>query len=300
MKSPSLKLLWRLGLAALVLSTLLSGGCALLNKAPVIISLEAEEDNLCTAQSCPLRVIVYDPDGDDLNYQWSVTDGDISGNGQTAVWTTPRAPGTYQVSVTVSDDGGGQAETQLSLEVAPNAIPFIDSLSAKRPRANRGEFVVIECLALDGDGDDLAYSWSATEGTLYGAGPVVTWEAPLELGAYTITVVVSDGKGAQASGRLTLEVAANHSPVIESLTASVAVVTFGQSTDITCTASDPDGDAINYFWSATDGEISGEGPAIIWSAPDACGESVTVTVSVVDSRGGETSEEITVWTRKPG
>ena len=159
MKSPSLKLLRRLGLAALALFMLLGGGCALSNKAPVIISLEAGKDNLCAAESCPLRVIAYDPDGDDLSYQWSVAAGDISGDGQTAVWTAPHTQGTYQVSVKVADGGGGEAEMQLSLEVAPNTPPVIDSLSAKRPRANRGEFVVIECLALDADEDDLTYSW---------------------------------------------------------------------------------------------------------------------------------------------
>lgn len=300
MKSPSLKLLRRLGLAALALFMLLGGGCALSNKAPVIISLEAGKDNLCAAESCPLRVIAYDPDGDDLSYQWSVAAGDISGDGQTAVWTAPHTQGTYQVSVKVADGGGGEAEMQLSLEVTTNTPPVIDSLSAKRPRANRGEFVVIECLALDADEDDLTYSWSATGGTFYGTGPVTTWEAPLTLGTYTITVAVSDGRGAEASGRLTLEVAVNHSPVIDSLTTDETVVIFGRSANINCSASDPDGDVISYFWSATDGEISGEGPAIIWSAPDTCGEYVTVTVSVVDTRGGETSGELAIRTRKPG
>ena len=98
MKSPSLKLLRRLGLVALALFMFFSGGCALSNKAPVIISLEVEKDNLCVTESCPLRVIAYDPDEDELSYQWSATEGDISGDGQTAVWTAPHTPGTYQVS----------------------------------------------------------------------------------------------------------------------------------------------------------------------------------------------------------
>jgi len=88
--------------------------------------------------------------------------------------------------------------------------------------------------------------------------------------------------------------------VIDSLTTDETVVIFGRSANINCSASDPDGDVISYFWSATDGEISGEGPAIIWSAPDTCGEYVTVTVSVVDTGGGETSGELAIRTRKPG
>ncbi|MCK4723061.1 MAG: hypothetical protein KAT75_07145, partial [Dehalococcoidia bacterium] len=137
-------------------------------------------------------------------------------------------------------------------------------------------------------------------GTFYGTGPITTWEAPLTLGTYTITVEVTDGRGGEASGRLTLGVAANHSPVIESLAAEHMVVIFGKSTNINCVASDPDGDALTYFWAAADGEISGEGSAVIWTAPDVCDEYITVTVTVVDDRGGETSRELSIRVRKPG
>jgi len=300
-KSSLFKLSWRLGLVGLTLVLLLSGGCALSNKGPVIVSLEVGDDSLYVSQSYSLRAIACDPDGDDLSYVWSATGGDISGDGPEVSWTAPDTPGTCQVGVMVVDNGGAETEMELSLEVVANTPPVIKSLSAKRPRANRGEFVVIECLAVDDDGDDLSYAWSATGGTFYGAGPVVAWEAPLELGTYTIRATVSDGKGAPALGQLTLEVAVNHSPVIESLTATDTVVFLGQSTDISCVASDPDGDVISYFWSATDGEIVGEGPNVIWDTPlDSCGDYVTITVSVVDTRGGETSAEITLRARSPG
>ena len=99
---------------------------------------------------------------------------------------------------------------------------------------------------------------------------------------------------------LTIEVAANQPPVIESLTAEQMVVVFGNSTEITCVASDSDGDEIAYLWEAAEGEISGEGSAVMWTAPDKCGEYVTVTVAVFDDRGGETSGELDIRVRKPG
>ncbi len=300
MKSPLGGLAWRLGLLGLVLGAIFAGGCAPSNKAPVIISLEAEKDCLCAAESCEIRVVAYDPDGDDLSYTWSATGGDISGEGSTATWTAPDSLQSYTITVEVADGRGGEAEMQLSLGVIANAPPVIDSLEAKRARASRGEFVVIECLASDTDEDSLTYIWSATGGTFYGTGPVTTWEAPLTPGTYTITVEVTDGRGGEASGHLTLDVAANHPPVIESLVAEHMVVIFGRSTGIECVASDPDGDVLTYFWDADDGEISGEGPAVIWTAPDACGEYITVTVTVVDGRGGEASREVTIRVRKPG
>jgi len=296
MKLPRYKLAWRFGLVGLVLSVILTSGC-LPNKAPIISSLEAEKPYLYAGEDAGFKVYACDPDGDDLSYEWSATAGNISGEGAAATWTAPQTPQTCTITVKVSDGRGGEAEMTLSREVVANHTPVIDSLAAKRTRANRGEFIVIECLASDDDDDSLTYTCG---GGFYGTGPVITWEAPLELGTHTVTVEVSDGKGAPASGRLTLTVTVNNSPTIESLIAEQMTVIFGKSTAVTCVASDEDGDELAYFWAAEAGEISGEGPDVIWTAPDVCGELVPIAVTVIDDRGGETSQELSIHVRKPG
>jgi hypothetical protein len=300
MKSLAGRLTWRLGLVALMLVAILASSCTLLNKAPVIDSLKAEKDYLVTAESSEIRVVAHDPDGDELSYEWQATGGDILGRGQTAIWTAPDSPGTYTIITRVTDGRGGEAEMQLSLDVLSNNPPVIESLTAERTRANRAESIVIDCLASDIDGDSLAYAWSATGGSFYGTGSVTAWLAPTELGSYTISVTVTDGRGGEASAELTIEVMANHPPVIESLSAAYTVVVFGNSTDITCVASDPDGDKLTYLWTAAEGEISGEDSTVMWTAPDKCGEYVTITVTVIDGRGAETSGELNIQVRKPG
>jgi hypothetical protein len=189
---------------------------------------------------------------------------------------------------------------QLSLDVVSNNPPVIENLTAERTRANRAESIVVDCLASDLDGDSLDYAWSATGGSFYGTGSIMAWLAPAELGSYTILVTVTDGRGGEASAGLDIEVMANHPPVIESLSAAQMVVVFGKSTDITCVASDPDGDEVTYSWTADEGEISGGGSAVMWTAPDKCGEYVPVTVTVIDDRGAETSGVLDIRVRKPG
>jgi hypothetical protein len=294
------RLTWLLGLVFLMLGVIFVSSCTLLNKAPVISSLEAEKSSLGATESCEIRVLACDPDGDELSYEWQASGGDISGQGQVAIWTAPYSPDTYDVTVRVSDGRGGEAEMQLSLDVILNSPPVIEGLTAQRTEANRAEAIVIECLASDAEGDSLTYTWSATGGSFYGAGPVTAWEAPLVLGTYTITARVTDGRGGETSDELTIEVAANHPPVIESLTPAQWVVLVDSSTDITCMASDPDGDTLSYSWSAPQGEISGEGSAVIWTAAGECGEYVTVTVAVFDDRGGETTGTLDIRVRKPG
>ncbi len=300
MKSLPGRLTWLIGLLVLMLGVILFSSCTLLNKTPIISSLEAEKDSLFATESCEIRVFAYDPDGDELSYEWQVSGGEISGQGQVAIWTAPDSLGTYTIAIRVTDRNGGGAEMQLSLDVISNSPPIIESLKAQRARANRGEAVVIECLTSDAEGDNLTYTWSATGGSFYGTGSITAWLAPTELGSYAISVSVNDGRGGEASAELTVDVAANHPPVIERLTAEQAVVVFGNSTDVTCVASDPDGDKITYLWKSAEGEISGGGSSVTWTAPDKCGEYVTVTVAVFDDRGGEANGTLDIRVRKPG
>lgn len=78
----------------------------------------------------------------------------------------------------------------------------------------------------------------------------------------------------------------NHPPVITSLTASLASISTGAVTTITCSASDPDGDALAYAVLAASGTLSGpmENP-VSWTAPES-GGIYTISCSVSDGKGG--------------
>jgi len=76
----------------------------------------------------------------------------------------------------------------------------------------------------------------------------------------------------------------NEAPVITSLTASSASVGPGETSSITCVASDPDDDTLTYSWTATGGTISGVGSTVTWIAPSAEG-TFTISVTVDDGEG---------------
>ena len=81
----------------------------------------------------------------------------------------------------------------------------------------------------------------------------------------------------------------NHSPTITSLTANPqSPIEINQSTVITCSASDPDGDPLTYTWSKTGGTITGTGSAITWTAPSTPG---TCTITCIVSDGELTDEQ---------
>lgn len=65
-----------------------------------------------------------------------------------------------------------------------------------------------------------------------------------------------------------------------------------QQYDIECIVSDTSGQLF-YEWSCDDGELSGEGPLVAWTAPDRSG-MVTVAVAVSDIAGQAASGNVTL------
>ena len=74
----------------------------------------------------------------------------------------------------------------------------------------------------------------------------------------------------------------------------------GEQSQLRADASDPDGDALEYRWSAPAGGFQGEVNRSTrpWQAPDEAGR-VPVTVTVDDSRGGTASDTVTIDVSAP-
>jgi len=293
---------WRLGLVTLAVCTItILCGCGLLNKNPVITSVQSQKEWVELSGNNEVKCVASDPDGDALAYHWTATGGDISGQNSTITWTAPDAPGTYTITVNVTDGRGGEATGKLSMEVQVNHPPVIESLIAEQLVVKPGESTptMTECVASDPDGDELVYQWTATGGDIFGQDSTITWTAPHNPGTYIISVRVTDGRGGEATEKLNIEVRTNHPPVIQSLTAERLVVTRYESVYIGCAASDPDGDELAYRWTANGGDISGQDSIATWTASCTSG-TYTITVMVTDGRGGKASAEVDIRVRSGG
>jgi hypothetical protein len=174
-----------------------------------------------------------------------------------------------------------------------NHRPAITSLEAEPERVIPWKSCQIVCNASDRDGDELSYNWSASGGEISGEGATVTWTAPLSEGSYDVTVTVTDGCGGEVTKQISIIARYNKPPYLASLIADAVWTLPSGSIQVTCTASDPDGDELNYEWIATGGDISGTGAVVNWNAPEEAG-IYHVTVVVKDGHGWEATRSVTL------
>ena len=81
-------------------------------------------------------------------------------------------------------------------EIAKNIAPIIASLTATPTSVLAEGISKLIVIAVDSDGDELAFSWTATGGQFVtdASKDTVSWQAPDSAGTYTCTVNVSDGE----------------------------------------------------------------------------------------------------------
>ena len=174
-----------------------------------------------------------------------------------------------------------------------NHPPAIISLEAPEIVIPFGSCQII-CTASDRDGDELSYNWSASGGKISGTGASVNWTDTDSVGSsYNVTVTVTDGRGGKVMKQVTIIVRYNRPPTIISLVADADWILPSGSTQVTCTASDPDGDELSYEWSTTGGDISGIGAVVSWTAPQEVG-MYDVTVVVTDGHGSSDTDSLPI------
>jgi len=184
----------------------------------------------------------------------------------------------------------------------PNHPP-VAACSAAQPSVYEGatDPVAIHVNASDADNDPLTYSYTATGGTVDGTGPDVRWNpSGLAIGNYTVNAKVDDGHGGNASCATDIAVAKrpNQPPVISCAPERNPIIA-GERVKIVSTASDPDGDPLTYGYTATGGQISGNGPSAEFDSTGLAAGNYSITCTADDGRGGRTSAPTAVDVQQP-
>lgn len=214
------------------------------NVAPTVeLSIPAAGEE---GSSLSFSAVVTDPSSADtahgFDFTWDFGDGSppVVGRNLNRVEHTYVDDGTYTVSLTVKDKDGG-ATTETATMVVANVPPTVFLGSDLELR--RGEVFSIAASATDpGANDTLTYEWSFGDGTS-ATGPTVS-HSYSEFGEYTITVVVRDGDGGEASDSIVARVR-NAPPIASNVVIEPVEPVAGDALSLSWTYSDPDGDPEN-------------------------------------------------------
>lgn len=171
-----------------------------------------------------------DPDGNTILYQWSFGDGSVLVDGPN-VGHTYGAAGTYTAILTVTDDDGASDTTTGQVLVSqtgadennpPNVVVVIDPFSGTAPLT-----VTVDASGSnDPDGDAITIETDWGEGGTTSAGTVVS-HTYFVAGSFTVTVTVTDSRGAVGSTSATVVVSSPPPEVLPEFTGWVGkVVTF--------------------------------------------------------------------------
>ena len=203
----------------------------------------------------------------------------------------------YQTAITALGHGGWLSDSEATrLKALANQLDDLRPIAVITGplAATPGVSVLFSgALSSDPDGNVASYAWSWGDGTPddSGVAPSHTYTAS---GSHTVTLVVTDNKGA-TSDPATLVVVANAKPtaVIDDPGPGLVGVEFLEFTGGLST--DPDGTIESYVWTWGDGTPDGSGvsPSHIYSAAGI----YTVTLVVTDDLGASSdpaSVEVTV------
>ncbi len=100
----------------------------LANRNPVIkeMTFSADTSYVFVGDTLDFSVDASDPDGDELFYTWTATDGYfIDKSGPAISWVAPENEGRYDVEVAVRDQNEGEAKESVTVTVLENREPSV-------------------------------------------------------------------------------------------------------------------------------------------------------------------------------
>ncbi|MES9991383.1 MAG: PKD domain-containing protein [Candidatus Thiodiazotropha sp.] len=220
-----------------------------------------------------------DADGSIVSYDWTFGDG-TSGVGLSPTHTYT-SPGTYNVTLTVTDNNNAVDSDDTSVSIEPGNQPPTANPSGPYA-ANVGEELLFDGTASsDADGDIISYEWDFGDGTTAtGATPSHTY---LAAGSYNVTLTVTDDGNLSGSGVTTATIGA----VNKMAPKAVANGPYSGTVNIEMTfnsdgSNDPDGSIVSYSWDFGDGNTATEANASHTYTDEG---TFIVTLTVIDNDG---------------
>jgi hypothetical protein len=259
------------------------------NQPPVLAAIGSKSVSENSALS--FSVSATDADGDTITYSAQNLPTGANFSGQTFSWTPGyEQAGTYQVTFIASDGSGQDSETITITANNVNRAPVLGAIGNKS--VNENSLLTVGITASDADGDTITYSVNGLPSGATFAGQTFNWTPTYsQAGNYTVTFVVSDG---QMQDSETITITANNvnrAPVLGAI--GNKSVYMGNNLTFAVSATDPDGDVIEFSADGLPGSATFVSQTFAWSPVNSQVGNHQVTFAASDGPL-EDSETITI------
>ncbi|HYI02763.1 PKD domain-containing protein [Hyalangium sp.] len=296
------------------------------NVAPTIDSVVVSANQVSPGGTITLTATAHDDNPEDtITFAWTAAAGTFSAASSASTsWVAPATEGVQVLQLQVTDSKGTFATINVSISVQRagaagsaavtvgfNTWPTVTGMTAVPSVLTPNVASQLAAVIFDADGDSLNVSWGSDCPGIFDASnsatPSFTVFGPPPMGnRCVLSVSVSDGRGGQGSGTLSLLVGPaprpNVAPQVDSTFKSSEQAGGNEVVTVGLTAHDPESTALVFSWSANQGSIlstrgTSTSSEVDWRAPACLDGAAVLTATIVDAGGATTRQQFSIAPR---